>query len=72
MDDLPRPEWAVATRRDRKHAAELARRILEAMERGELEADSPAARRLARRLEGAASAWEVENEISRPTKEEKA
>jgi hypothetical protein len=50
----------MATRADGQEAAQLARRILDAVERGELDADSPAARRLVRRLEGAAAAWEAE------------
>lgn len=52
---------------DRHEAAELLRRILAAVERGEIDAASPAARRLLRRLEGALAAWESESETSRAT-----
>ena len=51
---------AVARKKDRQEVAALARRILGAVERGEIEADSPAARRLLRRLEGATAVWEAE------------
>lgn len=51
---------AVATKKDRLEGAALARRILSAVEQSELEADTPAARRLLRRLEGATAAWEAE------------
>jgi hypothetical protein len=40
-------------------AAMILRRLLEAVEAGEIEADTPQARRLVRRLEGALGAWEV-------------
>jgi hypothetical protein len=42
-------------------AAAALRRLLEAVDAGEIEADTPQARRLLRRLEGAQAAWEVEN-----------
>ena len=48
------------TNRDRQEATAVVRRLLATVERGEIEADTPAARRLLRRLEGAAAAWEVE------------
>jgi hypothetical protein len=51
---------AVATKKDRQAAAKLARRLLDAVARGELDAESPAARRLLRRIEGAVAAWEGE------------
>ena len=50
---------------NRREAADLLRRILAAVERGEIDAASPAARRLLRRLEGALAAWEAESETSR-------
>ena len=52
---------AVASKKDRQHAAELVRRLLAAVDRGEIDAGTPAARRLLRRLEGAAAAWEAES-----------
>ena len=48
------------TSKDRQEAAALVRRLLAAVEQGEIEADSPTARRLLRRLEGAVAAWEAE------------
>jgi hypothetical protein len=42
-------------------AAEVLRRLLEAIDRGELSADTPQERRLLRRIEGAAAAWAGEN-----------
>jgi hypothetical protein len=38
-------------------AAEALRRLLKAVDVGEIEADTPQARRLLRRLEGAVGAW---------------
>lgn len=43
---------------DAAEAAEAIRRLVEVVERGEVEADSPQARRLLRRFEGAFAAWE--------------
>jgi hypothetical protein len=60
----------VASRRDRQDAAQLARRILDSVERGELEAETPAARRLLRRLEGAAAAWAADSTTSSGRTEE--
>ena len=51
---------AVVSKKDRQDGAELADRILTAVESDELEADSPAGRRLLRRLEGAVAAWQAE------------
>lgn len=48
------------TKHERQEAAATVRRLLAAVECGGIDADSPAARRLIRRLEGAAAAWEVE------------
>lgn len=56
----------MATKKDRQDAAVLGRRVLAAIEAGEFEADTPSARRLLRRLEGAVAAWEAE---TRPTRE---
>ena len=42
-------------------AAEVLRRILAAVEAGEIEADTPQARRLVRRIEGAQAAWGTES-----------
>jgi len=41
----------------RAAAAQAVEALLGAVERGEIEADTPQARRLARRLEGAVAAW---------------
>lgn len=46
-------------RRDRRDAADLLRGVLDAVERGELRADSPAAVATVRRLEGALLALEA-------------
>ena len=42
-------------------AAEVLSRLLAAVEAGEIEADTPQARRLVRRIEGAQGAWEAES-----------
>lgn len=49
---------AVATRSDIREAAALLRRLLELVERGDLDAGSGQARAMVRRLEGAAVALE--------------
>jgi hypothetical protein len=41
-------------------AAAAIKRLLDAVDRGEIEADTPQARRLVRRLEGAFAAWKSE------------
>ncbi len=41
-----------------REAAEGLRRLLAAVEAGEIDAETPQARRLVRRLEGAVAAWE--------------
>lgn len=46
----------MATRAQRREAAEVLSAVLEAVERGELVADTPQARRLVRRIEGAVAA----------------
>ncbi len=46
------------TRATVAEAAEALRRLLAAIEAGEIDADDPKARALRRRLEGAATAWE--------------
>ena len=51
----------MTTKAERLEAAQLARRLLDAVERGDLEADTPAGRRLVRRIEGATAAWEAES-----------
>lgn len=43
-------------------AAEAVRRLLEAVERGELTVETPEERRNLRRLEGLVAAWEAESE----------
>jgi transcription elongation GreA/GreB family factor len=40
-------------------AAQAVRRLVTAIEKGEIDADSPKARALQRRLEGVVAAWEV-------------
>jgi len=62
----PRQNDTVATKNDRQHAAQLVRRLLLAVERGEIESDTPTARRLLRRLEGAVAAWESETPETGP------
>jgi hypothetical protein len=47
------------SRADQAEAAEALKRLLEAVEGGEIDADTPQARRLLRRLEGAVAAWET-------------
>jgi hypothetical protein len=42
-------------------AAEVLSRLLAAVEAREIEADTPQARRLVRRIEGAQGAWEAES-----------
>lgn len=44
---------------DASEAAAILSRLLAAVEAGEIEADTPQARRLLRRLEGAVGAWET-------------
>jgi hypothetical protein len=56
----------VARERDRREAAAAIRRLLDAVERGEISADSPQERRMLRRLEGAAAAWTADEKP--PTK----
>jgi len=46
------------TKAELRDAAAMVRRLLEAVERGEIEANSGQAVALVRRLEGAAVAWE--------------
>ncbi|GAC1603381.1 MAG: hypothetical protein NVS3B21_31930 [Acidimicrobiales bacterium] len=46
---------------DLAEAAAVLRRLLEAVEVGEIDADASHALRLLRRLEGAVAAWEVES-----------
>ena len=46
---------------DRRQAANALRKLLDAIERGEIDASDPRARRLHRQIEGAAAAWEVED-----------
>lgn len=62
---MPRPRKTVPTA-DLVEAAAALRRLLMAVEAGELDADTPQARRLLRRLEGAVAAWEVGSETSVP------
>lgn len=50
----------MGTKKDRLEAAEGIRRLLDLVEQGEIEADSPQARRLLRRLEGAQAALEAD------------
>lgn len=50
-------------RADRRDASRLLHRLVDAAEHGEVEADTPSARRLLRRLEGAASALEVADRL---------
>ena len=51
---------------DEREAAEMLRRLLEAVDRGELTADTPAERRNLRRLEGMLAALEGVGRRSRP------
>jgi hypothetical protein len=53
-------------RADEVGAANVIRRLLAAVEEGEIEADTPQARRLLRRLEGAVGAWESEGPKGTP------
>jgi len=43
---------------DTEEAAEILRRVLEAVDRGELDADDPISRGMVRRMEGALAAWD--------------
>jgi hypothetical protein len=54
MDAVARP----ASRSAVSEAAEGLRRLLAAIDAGEIDADDPKARALRRQLEGAAAAWE--------------
>jgi hypothetical protein len=49
-------------RRERQEAADLLRRLLDAVQRGDLAADGPAAVAVVRRLEGAILALEVQDQ----------
>lgn len=60
MDSSQRPP----SRSTVADAAEALRRLLTAIESGEIDADDPKARALHRRLEGAAAAWEEADEES--------
>ncbi|TML87062.1 MAG: hypothetical protein E6G06_19110 [Actinobacteria bacterium] len=51
---------------DQREAAEMLRRLLGAVDRGELTADTPAERRNVRRLEGMLAALEGVGRRSRP------
>lgn len=55
---VPRTRKTVPTA-DLVEAGAVLRRLLAVVEAGELDADTPQARRLLRRLEGAVAAWEV-------------
>jgi hypothetical protein len=50
---------------DEREAAEMLRRLLDAVDRGELSADTPAERRNLRRLEGMLAACEVRSPLAR-------
>jgi hypothetical protein len=54
------------TRHERQQAAAILRRVLEAVEQGRLSAAGPVGGRLARRLEGAVTALEIEAPDRRP------
>ena len=49
---------------DAVEAGEVLSRLLAAVEAGELDADTPQARRLLRRLEGAVAAWKIDVELA--------
>lgn len=51
---------------DITQAVEVVRAILQAVERGEIEAETPQARRLLRRLEGAVAAWDAASDAPSP------
>jgi len=64
MVPMPRPRG----RQDRETVTEAAaalRALLATVERGEIDADTPQARRLLRRLEGALAAWEPASPTSK-------
>jgi transcription elongation GreA/GreB family factor len=54
------PSRRPPSREDAAEAASALRRLLAAVESGEIDADTPRARVLLRRLEGVLAAWEVE------------
>jgi hypothetical protein len=62
----------MSSRADREEAAAVLRRLLKAVESGELEAHSTRARALLRRLDGAARALEAADEKQRRAPDESA
>lgn len=55
----------MATARDRRAAARVLRRLVEAVDRGEVTADTPQDRRYLRRIEGAIAALEADRATPR-------